>query len=59
MILRTTVWEALDLLPPRRRAAIAMSEVEESQISSIASLAGITSITVRRHLSRGMRELLA
>lgn len=57
IIARTTVWKALDLLPPRRRAVVVMYELEGLEISSIASLLGVSSITVRWHLSRGRREL--
>jgi RNA polymerase sigma-70 factor, ECF subfamily len=57
IIARTTVWKALDLLPPRRRAVVVMYELEGMEISSIASLLGVSSITVRWHLSRGRREL--
>jgi RNA polymerase sigma factor (sigma-70 family) len=57
MIARSTIWKALDLLPPRRRAAIVMYELEELEIPSIASLLGVSSITIRWHLSRGRREL--
>ena len=57
MIARATVWRALDLLPPRRRAVVVMHELEGLDIPSIASLLGISSITVRWHLSRGKREL--
>jgi RNA polymerase sigma-70 factor (ECF subfamily) len=56
-IARTIVWKALDLLPPRRRAVIVMHELEGLEISSIASLLGVSSITVRWHLSRGRLEL--
>ena len=56
-LIRTTVWKALDDLPPRRRAVVVMSEIEGLSIASIASLLGITVITVRWHLSRGRREL--
>jgi RNA polymerase sigma-70 factor, ECF subfamily len=57
IIARTTVWKALDLLPPRRRAVLIMYELEDLDISSIASQLGVSSITVRWHLSRGRREL--
>jgi RNA polymerase sigma factor (sigma-70 family) len=57
MIARSTVWKALDLLPPRRRAVIVMYELEGLETSSIASLLGVRSITVRWHLSRGRQEL--
>jgi RNA polymerase sigma-70 factor (ECF subfamily) len=56
-VIRETVWRALDSLPPRRRAIVVMHELEGLSIASIASLLGITAITVRWHLSRGRREL--
>jgi RNA polymerase sigma factor (sigma-70 family) len=57
VIARATVWRALDLLPPRRRAIVVMYELEGLTIPAIASLLGISAITVRWHLSRGRREL--
>jgi RNA polymerase sigma-70 factor (ECF subfamily) len=57
LIARTAVWQALDILPPRRRAIIVMYELEGLPIPAIASLLGITAITVRWHLSKGRREL--
>ena len=57
LIARTAVWQALDILPPRRRAIIVMYELEGLAIPAIASLLGITAITVRWHLSKGRREL--
>src|SRR6266850_3071787 len=56
-LIRTAVWRALDYLPPRRRAAVVMYELEGLSMASIASLLGINPITVRWHLSRGRREL--
>ncbi|MBN2319313.1 MAG: RNA polymerase sigma factor [Acidobacteria bacterium] len=58
IVARRTVWQALDLLPPRRRAVIVMYELEGLEISSIASLLGVNSVTVRWHLSQGRRELV-
>jgi RNA polymerase sigma-70 factor (ECF subfamily) len=57
LIARTTVWQALDILPPRRRAVVVMYELEGLTIPGIASLLGISAITVRWHLSMGRREL--
>jgi len=57
LVARATVWRALDRLAPRRRAVIVMHELEGLPIASIASLLGITAITVRWHLSVGRREL--
>ena len=59
LIARTAVWQALDILPPRRRAIIVMYELEGLAIPAIASLLGISAITVRWHLSKGRRELTA
>lgn len=56
-VIRASVWKALDDLSPRRRAVVVMHEIEGQSIVSIASLLGISAITVRWHLSRGRREL--
>jgi len=56
-IARASVWRALDLLSPRRRAIVVMRELEGIAIPSIASLLGISQITVRWHLSMGRRDL--
>jgi len=57
VIARTLVWRALDRLPPRRRAAVVLYELEGATIPAIAQLLGITAVTVRWHLSVGRREL--
>ena len=57
LIARHTVWAALNQLPPRRRAAIVMYELDGLQIAEIASMLGVSAVTVRWHLSRGRREL--
>lgn len=57
LIARTTVWRALDMLSPRRRAIVVMRELDGIAISAIASLLGISQITVRWHLSMGKRDL--
>lgn len=54
---RATVWNALDSLPPRRRTVVVLAELDGLAIASIASLLGISAVTVRWHLSRGRREL--
>jgi RNA polymerase sigma-70 factor, ECF subfamily len=56
-IVRTRLWRALDILSPRRRAVLVMHELEGLSIPAIASLLGISRITVRWHLSTGKREL--
>ena len=57
LIARATVWRALDVLKPRRRAVVVMHELEGLSIAAIASLLGISAITVRWHLSMGRRDL--
>jgi RNA polymerase sigma-70 factor (ECF subfamily) len=57
LIARTTVWHALDILPPRRRAIVVMYELEGLTMPAIASLLDISAITVRWHLSMGRRDL--
>jgi RNA polymerase sigma-70 factor (ECF subfamily) len=57
LIARATVWRALDTLTPRRRAVVVMHELEGLTIPAIASLLGISAITVRWHLSMGRRDL--
>lgn len=57
LIAREEVWHALDALAPRRRAILIMYELEGLAIPAIASLLGISTITIRWHLSTGRREL--
>jgi len=57
LVAKTTVWRALERLPPRRRAAIVMYELEGATIKAIAKSLGVTAVTVRWHLSMGRREL--
>jgi len=57
VVARATIWRALDALPPRRRAVVVLHELEELAIPAIASLLGISAITVRWHLSAGRRDL--
>ena len=56
-VARSTIWQALQQLSPRRRAAIVMYELEGVAIPDIASLLGVSAVTVRWHLSRGRQEL--
>ena len=57
LITKNMVWQALNILPPRRRAIVVMYELEGLAIPAIAALLGITSVTVRWHLSVARREL--
>lgn len=57
LVIQTTVWSALEHLPPRRRAIVVLREIEGLETASIARLLDISAITVRWHLARGRREL--
>jgi RNA polymerase sigma factor (sigma-70 family) len=57
LIARTTIWRALERLPPRRRAILILHELEGLEVSAIATLLRITPMTVRWHLSRGRRDM--
>jgi RNA polymerase sigma factor (sigma-70 family) len=57
LIAKATVWQALDILAPRRRAIVIMYELEGLPAPAIAALLGISTITVRWHLSKGRRDL--
>jgi RNA polymerase sigma factor (sigma-70 family) len=57
LIAKTAIWHALNVLPPRRRAIVVMYELDGLAIRTIASLLGISAITVRWHLSIGRRDL--
>jgi RNA polymerase sigma-70 factor (ECF subfamily) len=57
IIARAMVWKAVECLPPRRRAIVIMSELEGLAAPDIASLLGISAVTVRWHLAMGRRDL--
>ncbi len=57
LIARTMVWQAVERLPPRRRAIVIMSALEGLPVHEIASLLGIRAVTVRWHLAMGKRDL--
>lgn len=57
LIAKRAVWAALDLLQPRRRAIVIMHELEGMGPSAIASLLGVSGMTVRWHLSMARRDL--
>lgn len=56
-VARATVQSALGELPPRRRAVVVLSELEELPTAEIARLLGVTPVTVRWHLAAGRRQL--
>ena len=51
------MWRALDTLAPRRRAVVVLHELDGLAVAAIASLLGISAITVRWHLAIGRRDL--
>ncbi len=57
LIAKNMIWQALNILPPRRRAIVVMHELEGLAIPAIAALLGITTITIRWHLSVARRDL--
>jgi RNA polymerase sigma-70 factor, ECF subfamily len=57
LVARSTIWQALEALPPRRRAILVLYEIEGAAIPAIAAMLGIRAVTVRWHLSVGRREL--
>jgi RNA polymerase sigma-70 factor (ECF subfamily) len=57
LIARDMVWRALERLPVKRRAVLVMFELEGVSMETIASMLGMSLVTVRWHLSRGRREL--
>ena len=59
IVARSVVWRALEALDPRRRAIVVMHELEGSPVDVIARLLGVTSVTVRWHLSKGRHQLAA
>jgi RNA polymerase sigma-70 factor, ECF subfamily len=57
LLAHAMVWQALDLLPARRRAILVLSELEGTPIPEIAKLLGVTPVTVRWHMMRARREM--
>lgn len=57
IIARRTIWQALDILAPRRRAVIILHELDGLTVSDTAQLLGISPVTVRWHLARARRDL--
>jgi RNA polymerase sigma-70 factor (ECF subfamily) len=57
LIARSTVWQGLWALPPRRRAVVVLHELDGVGPAEIARVLGVSVVTVRWHLSVGRREL--
>lgn len=52
-----TVWKAVSALPPRRRAAVVLHELDGLDVDAVAAVLGVSRPTVRWHLWRARREL--
>lgn len=59
LVASVMVWRALGTLPPRRRAVVVMHEIEGLPVRSVATLLGVSAVTVRWHLFRARAELSA
>ena len=57
LLAHAMVWQALDLLPARRRAILVLSELEGTPVPQIARMLGVAPVTVRWHLMRARREM--
>jgi RNA polymerase sigma factor, sigma-70 family len=57
LVAHRLVWQAMAVLPPRRRAVIVLHELEGASVADVARLLGVTSVTVRWHLAKGRRDL--
>lgn len=57
LMARAMVQDALQRLAPRRRAILVLYELEGTSIGEIATLLGVSAVTVRWHLSVGRREM--
>ncbi|HKQ60598.1 MAG TPA: RNA polymerase sigma factor [Candidatus Polarisedimenticolaceae bacterium] len=53
------LWPAVAALPARQRAVIVLHEVEGHEVAKVASLLGVSPITVRWHLQAARRRLRA
>jgi RNA polymerase sigma-70 factor (ECF subfamily) len=56
-VARATVQAALAHLSPRRRAVVALHELEGMAVADVARLLGVTRVTVRWHLSAARKDL--
>jgi RNA polymerase sigma-70 factor (ECF subfamily) len=56
-VARATVQAALVRLSPRRRAVVALHELEGTDVAEVARLLGVARVTVRWHLAAARRDL--
>lgn len=59
LVARDLVQAALAALPPRRRAILALHELEDLSVREIARMLRVTEVTVRWHLALGRKEMAA
>lgn len=59
LVARDLVRIALAALPPRRRAILALHELEDLSVREIARMLRVTEVTVRWHLALGRKEMAA
>ncbi|HVL66850.1 MAG TPA: RNA polymerase sigma factor [Vicinamibacterales bacterium] len=57
LIARKVVHQALQKLPPRRRAILVLYELDGTPVKEIAAMLRMNAVTVRWHLSVGRREM--
>ncbi len=57
VVARDVVHAALAQLPVRRRAVVVLRELEDRDTANIATLLGMSAVTVRWHLSKGRQQL--
>jgi RNA polymerase sigma-70 factor, ECF subfamily len=59
LVARDLVRIALAALPPRRRAILALHELEDLSVREIARMLRVTEVTIRWHLALGRKEMAA
>lgn len=59
LLARDLVQIAFAALPPRRRAVVALHELEELSVRDIARMLSVTEVTVRWHLAMGRKDMAA
>ncbi|HKV12365.1 MAG TPA: RNA polymerase sigma factor [Thermoanaerobaculia bacterium] len=59
LLARDLVQTAFAALPPRRRAIVALHELEELSVRDIARMLSVTEVTVRWHLAMGRKAMAA
>ena len=58
LIARRSIWQALDRLPPRRRAILCSTSSKARRFRPSPGCSALRAVTVRWHLSIGRREMV-